>query len=159
MTTSVYVTSPEGHTGKSSVALGLVEAFARRVQRVGVFRPISRGNAGEPDSVLHLLVSHATADIPEAECVGVDYDAVHTDPEAALATIVARYREIATRCDAVVIIGSDYTDVAGPTELAYNARRSEEHTSELQSRGHLVCRLLLEKKKHKKEKTKRHHNK
>src|SRR5437870_9691515 len=26
-------------------------------------------------------------------------------------------------------------------------RRSEEHTSELQSRGHLVCRLLLEKKK------------
>src|SRR5207253_10355637 len=28
--------------------------------------------------------------------------------------------------------------------------RSEEHTSELQSRGHLVCRLLLEKKKNKK---------
>src|SRR5437870_10795014 len=32
--------------------------------------------------------------------------------------------------------------------------RSEEHTSELQSRGHLVCRLLLEKKK-KKKKTKK----
>src|SRR5215510_15889021 len=29
-----------------------------------------------------------------------------------------------------------------------HAERSEEHTSELQSRGHLVCRLLLEKKKH-----------
>src|SRR5439155_25149278 len=28
-----------------------------------------------------------------------------------------------------------------------SAARSEEHTSELQSRGHLVCRLLLEKKK------------
>src|SRR5690625_6262185 len=28
-----------------------------------------------------------------------------------------------------------------------NETRSEEHTSELQSRGHLVCRLLLEKKK------------
>src|SRR5690625_6523909 len=28
------------------------------------------------------------------------------------------------------------------------SERSEEHTSELQSRGHLVCRLLLEKKKH-----------
>src|SRR5437660_8510291 len=33
------------------------------------------------------------------------------------------------------------------------APRSEEHTSELQSRGHLVCRLLLEKKKKKKTKT------
>src|SRR5690625_4665660 len=30
---------------------------------------------------------------------------------------------------------------------AISALRSEEHTSELQSRGHLVCRLLLEKKK------------
>src|SRR5690625_6354785 len=30
--------------------------------------------------------------------------------------------------------------------LFFKAMRSEEHTSELQSRGHLVCRLLLEKK-------------
>src|SRR5437870_6590185 len=34
-----------------------------------------------------------------------------------------------------------------------DAERSEEHTSELQSRGHLVCRLLLEKKKNKKKDT------
>src|SRR3989442_99721 len=32
--------------------------------------------------------------------------------------------------------------------LTLDATRSEEHTSELQSRPHLVCRLLLEKKKH-----------
>src|SRR5690554_7344566 len=41
--------------------------------------------------------------------------------------------------------------------------RSEEHTSELQSRPHLVCRLLLEKKKknntHKNKKTKKKNNK
>src|SRR5207253_11338968 len=39
--------------------------------------------------------------------------------------------------------------------------RSEEHTSELQSRGHLVCRLLLEKKKKKtkKKKKKKKHKK
>src|SRR3712207_6870498 len=36
--------------------------------------------------------------------------------------------------------------VDGP--LAADQRRSEEHTSELQSRQYLVCRLLLEKKKH-----------
>src|SRR2546422_5574212 len=34
-------------------------------------------------------------------------------------------------------------------ELELTAPRSEEHTSELQSRLHLVCRLLLEKKKSK----------
>src|SRR5690625_5443342 len=32
-------------------------------------------------------------------------------------------------------------------EIIFYFFRSEEHTSELQSRGHLVCRLLLEKKK------------
>src|SRR5439155_3698638 len=32
-------------------------------------------------------------------------------------------------------------------EIELREERSEEHTSELQSRGHLVCRLLLEKKK------------
>src|SRR6266702_8905958 len=37
--------------------------------------------------------------------------------------------------------------------------RSEEHTSELQSRGHLVCRLLLEKKKKKKKKILKHKKK
>src|SRR3712207_8050531 len=39
-----------------------------------------------------------------------------------------------------------------PFELPGRERRSEEHTSELQSRQYLVCRLLLEKKKKKKNK-------
>src|SRR5690625_6737446 len=38
---------------------------------------------------------------------------------------------------------SDFPDT--PTAIVTGGR-SEEHTSELQSRGHLVCRLLLEKK-------------
>src|SRR2546422_6266596 len=37
-----------------------------------------------------------------------------------------------------------------PARGALRAARSEEHTSELQSRLHLVCRLLLEKKKKRK---------
>src|SRR5437870_9223290 len=44
----------------------------------------------------------------------------------------------------VLIVQEHRHDVAGAVLL-----RSEEHTSELQSRGHLVCRLLLEKKKKK----------
>src|SRR5207253_7227016 len=35
-----------------------------------------------------------------------------------------------------------------PEMSAKHSKRSEEHTSELQSRGHIVCRLLLEKKKY-----------
>src|SRR5690625_6293330 len=39
----------------------------------------------------------------------------------------------------------------GLDERTFDINRSEEHTSELQSRGHLVCRLLLEKKNNKKQ--------
>src|SRR5439155_20145834 len=39
------------------------------------------------------------------------------------------------------------SDVLVLNHTLFFTMRSEEHTSELQSRGHLVCRLLLEKKK------------
>src|SRR5437660_2444928 len=43
--------------------------------------------------------------------------------------------------------GSAMLDFSGVDQFKAGTHRSEEHTSELQSRGHLVCRLLLEKKK------------
>src|SRR3989442_6255477 len=52
-----------------------------------------------------------------------------------------RIRRRSARASGVVADGS----LCG--EFDYKTARSEEHTSELQSRPHLVCRLLLEKKK------------
>src|SRR5690554_7096335 len=47
-----------------------------------------------------------------------------------------------------VQLGGMDGNVGGVVDVAQNGdARSEEHTSELQSRPHLVCRLLLEKKK------------
>src|SRR5690625_7053111 len=43
--------------------------------------------------------------------------------------------------------GNTGRDPCGRCTCLTQTLRSEEHTSELQSRGHLVCRLLLEKKK------------
>src|SRR5207253_9795252 len=44
------------------------------------------------------------------------------------------------------LVGADHRR-RHPPPVQLDPVRSEEHTSELQSRGHLVCRLLLEKKK------------
>src|SRR3989442_15780516 len=41
----------------------------------------------------------------------------------------------------------DCSSILNRLNLISKTKRSEEHTSELQSRPHLVCRLLLEKKK------------
>src|SRR2546422_3663064 len=58
---------------------------------------------------------------------------------------------IGTRHDATCAPELAATAAAIFTRHGFEVHRSEEHTSELQSRLHLVCRLLLEKKKKKKE--------
>lgn len=60
------------------------------VARVGVFRPIARSTE-ETDYILELLLEHTTADLSYADALGVTYEQVHADPEAALADIVAKY--------------------------------------------------------------------
>jgi phosphate acetyltransferase len=118
----IYICSAEGNTGKSTVALGALDTLTRRATRVGVFRPISRSTE-ERDYVLELLLAHeGVVPLEYDEAIGVGYDDVHTDPDGALATIVRRFKAVEDRCDAVVILGSDFTDVGSPTELGYNAR-------------------------------------
>ncbi len=103
------------------MALGVLDAMLVDAPRVGVFRPLIR--AGDTrDRVLELLLTRATAHASYAECVGATYDEAHDDPDAAIARIVTAYQALKSRCDAVVVVGSDFTDVAVPTELAFNAR-------------------------------------
>ncbi|NOR02538.1 phosphate acetyltransferase [Mycolicibacterium fortuitum] len=119
--TAIYIASPEGDTGKSTIALGILHRLAATVPRVGVFRPITR--LGEDrDYILELLLASATAGLSYDECVGVSYQQVHEDPDVAIAEIVDRFHRVAEQCDAVLIVGSDYTDVATPSELSMNAR-------------------------------------
>ena len=121
MATSVYVAAVEGYTGKSTVALGVLEQLSRRVERVAVYRPVVRGDAAT-DYVLDLLVSHDAVQLTYDECAGVTYADVHRDPEGALDRIVDRFHQVAAKVDAVVVVGSDYTDVGAPTEFSFNAR-------------------------------------
>ncbi|WP_170944721.1 MULTISPECIES: phosphate acetyltransferase [unclassified Rhodococcus (in: high G+C Gram-positive bacteria)] len=118
---SIYIASPEGDSGKSTIALGVLQMLAATAARVGVFRPIAR-STDEPDYILELLVEHTTADLTYEQSLGVTYEQVHTDQDGALSEIVNRYHEVAAQCDAVVIVGSDYTDVGSPSELGFNAR-------------------------------------
>ena len=100
----------------------MLEQLSRRVERVAVFRPVVRPTEAERDYVLDLLVSHDAVALSYDECAGVTYDDVHPDPDAALDRIVDRYHQVAEKCDAVVVVGSDYTDVGAPTEFSFNAR-------------------------------------
>src|SRR3712207_7703524 len=79
----------------------------------------------------------AVATAPQDSTIDQSDDTVGTDPAA-------------TDPSGTEASGTDArgTDASG-TDPAADGTRSEEHTSELQSRQYLVCRLLLEKKKKK----------
>ena len=121
MAQSIYITSTEGLSGKSTIVLGVIDALTRSIPRVGVFRSIARSTS-ERDYVLEMLLDHIGVDLDYDEAVGVTYDEVRHDPDAALSKIVERFKAVEAKCDAVVVVGSDFTDVGSTSELGYNAR-------------------------------------
>ena len=117
--------SPEGLTGKSAVALGLLDALVREVGSVGVFRPLTTAlHSGDDDVdvIVDLLVGQPGVQQDYADAIGVTYDAARTDPDEALHVIVERFGRLADRYEVILVLGSDYTDVSTGTELSLNAK-------------------------------------
>ncbi|HNQ07425.1 MAG TPA: phosphate acetyltransferase [Tetrasphaera sp.] len=120
MSTRVYVAATEAAAGKSAIALGVVSALTRQAGRVGVFRPIV-SNTDEPDPVLTLLAASLSEPMDPHLALGVTYDAIHAEQSAAMEEIVARFHAAAAGRDAMVVVGSDFSDVPSPTEFSVNA--------------------------------------
>jgi phosphate acetyltransferase len=110
---TLYVAVAGAESGKSAIATGLLAAMRNRAGRVGVFRPVVR--AGTVDPLLAMLG-------PDDGGYGVTYDDVHADPDAAVETIIDRFHAMQPHYDAILVVGTDYTDVGAPTELGFNAR-------------------------------------
>jgi phosphate acetyltransferase len=121
---SVYIASPEGFTGKSAVALGLLDALTREVDSVGIFRPLTTtgSDSGDVDLIVDLLVNQPGISQSYEEAIGVTYDAAREDADEALHVIVERFGQLSDRFDVILVVGSDYTDVASGTELSFNAK-------------------------------------
>src|SRR3712207_8216108 len=95
---------------------------------------------------------------------------IRRPPRSTLFPYTTLFRSLGGRCRAAqgngCAVGSNLDAVAVQTSLQRVTRsiragsrgRSEEHTSELQSRQYLVCRLLLEKKKNKSRRSDRSQN-
>jgi phosphate acetyltransferase len=121
---SVYVASPEGLTGKSAVALGLLDALTREVGSVGVFRPLTTTSSSsvDVDLTVDLLVNQPGISQSYEEAIGVTYDAARQDVDAALHMIVERFGQLTDRFDVILVVGSDYSDVTTGTELSFNSK-------------------------------------
>jgi phosphate acetyltransferase len=120
----VYVASSEGLTGKSAVALGLLDALTREVGSVGIFRPLTttRSGSDDVDLIVDLLVHQPGITQSYDDAIGVTYDAAREDADEALHVIVERFGQLSDQFDVILVLGSDYTDVATGTELSFNAK-------------------------------------
>src|SRR5690625_3162077 len=97
------------------------------------------GGEGAQSGTVEVEDNHGThtVEVPPASVVATDNRTFET-LEAWGVTLTAAAR-------ALMPSTIDYRDDESIIDLGNHRERSEEHTSELQSRGHLVCRLLLEK--------------
>jgi phosphate acetyltransferase len=118
------VAAPEGLTGKSAVALGLLDALIREVGSVGVFRPLTTAGSGsdDVDLTVDLLLNQPGISQSYEEALGVTYDAARENADEALHVIVERFGQLADRFDVILVVGSDYADVTSGTELSFNAK-------------------------------------
>src|SRR5690625_6189610 len=100
-----------------------------------------------------VLASCGSAQLPEAGQAEPHYDAVISDVQDALGGLgyelvhAPATRSWEEREGICTYTPGNYEADGLSAALADEEERSEEHTSELQSRGQLVCRLLREKKK------------
>ena len=119
VTKSVYIASSGRQVSKSSIALGLIDMFARQVRSIGVYRPLVHST--ESDPVTEALLSQKGVKEKFHDAVGVTYTDYAADTGEAIDTIVAKYSALAEAHDVVVVLGSDYEDIGTASELEHNA--------------------------------------
>ncbi|THV41718.1 phosphate acetyltransferase [Glycomyces buryatensis] len=123
MAKSLYLASLDTNSGKSSVAFGVMDLLTKRSGSVAVFRPVVRDEHTESgDPVITLLRDYYRLTDPYEDSVGVTYAQVRDDAETALSDIVERYHALADDHDVVLVVGSDYSDVAASVEFSFNTR-------------------------------------
>src|SRR5687768_15622810 len=136
-----------GCTGDWTIASFIEEATTRIRNQVGNGKVVCGLSGGVDSTVAAMLIHHAIGD--RLTCIFVDNGLLRHDEAN---QINKRFREKLQLpldfVDATDLFLDRLDGVTDPEQKRkiIGATRSEEHTSELQSRLHLVCRLLLEKK-------------
>ena len=128
MARSVYVTGTDRGDGRQVFELGLMELLTRRVDRVGVFRPLVHDG---PDRLFEVLRGRYRLSQDPATAHGIDYRRAagiqaEQGTDALVSQLVDRYLAVARDYEVVLVLGTDYADTQLPDELALNARLANE---------------------------------
>jgi phosphate acetyltransferase len=125
MANSLYIAAVAPGSGKSIVALGIMEMLSRRIRRLGYFRPVVP-SAKEPDNNIRLIKSRYQLDMAYEEMFAYTHkDARNLVAEGRIETllknILNKYKALEDRCNFVLCEGTDFTGVGSAFEFEFNA--------------------------------------
>ena len=116
MARNLYITGMEPRSGKSVVALGVMELLSARVERLGFFRPIVPSRT-ERDPQLELVRRRYKLDASYEEMHALaEEEASEIEYEELRKRVVGAYKALEQRCDFVVCEGTDF---GGAAALAF----------------------------------------
>jgi len=132
MTDSLYIATTDPYSGKSLVSLGVAELLLRRTSRLGIFRPVIGGPAGNGrpsggrDKNIDLLLSHYHLDLDYEQTYALRLreaeDLIGQGRYGdALDQIIEKYKALEKRSDFILCIGSDLESSAAALEFDFNA--------------------------------------
>ncbi len=125
MATSLYIAAIAPGSGKSVVALGLMELLSRRIRRVGYFRPVVHSSK-EPDNNIRLIKTRYNLELAYEEMFAYTHEEARNlvadgKDEGLLKGILKKFKELQRKCQFVLCEGTDFTGVASAFEFEFNA--------------------------------------
>ncbi|MBN1270531.1 MAG: phosphate acetyltransferase [Kiritimatiellae bacterium] len=128
MSKNLYIATTEARSGKSAVALGVMELLLKNIRKVGFFRPIIDVEKGQADrdNDITLICNHFNLPIPYEDTYA------YTLPEAQalihygrmpdlIDGILDKYEEVSRKYDFVLCEGSDFEGITSVLEFDINA--------------------------------------
>ena len=113
MTNAIYLTTTEPYSGKSIIALGLMNLLAAKAAKIAYFKPVISAESPETDNHIQLMISHFN--------LGISYDDmyvftrkellkhIHADNEAFIIdSIIDKFKRLQEQHDFVVVEATDF---------------------------------------------------
>ena len=125
MTKNLYIAAMEPGSGKSVVLLGVMELLSRRINNVGLFRPIVQAGP-ETDHYIEMALTRYKLKFTYQDLYGCTHQEARTyisngQYENLMKVLVDKYKALERQCDFVVCVGTDFTGVATAFEFDFNA--------------------------------------
>jgi phosphate acetyltransferase len=131
MTNAIYISTIEAYSGKSIIALGVVNLLAGRMAKIAFFKPIISSESAEKDSHINTIASHFNLGMSYQDMFVFTRNEVlkyiNAGKEAyVIDTIIQRFKNLQESYDFVVVEGTDFkssttnVDFVGNISIAKN---------------------------------------